>query len=744
MSVQTNLLGANASGFDTDVTGWTPGANTTLARNTARAYAGAASMQLTATTSGSVSASLAQRVGVTPGAVLTAYSYFANIVAASGRNTTVTVSWYANVTGGSALSTVSSAAATLPTSTLWATPPPVLIATVPALAHFAQITLTVTGLTSGAQVVTDVVSLGPPFITTGSFLDYGTQGCEVDASGWSTVANASIATSAVNSYEGWRSLQITATAAGDTRIRTAADYAVTPGVEYLGYGWVVPPAAGLEFRTELWWYDGTGTFMTGTLASASSYPTSTTTWTRCTVIGTAPPGAATARLVLRPQATSAGQSWLCDQMFLRDAPILPGTMLGYNAQSMEVDVSGWTITQGGTIAQSGTRAWDGVASMAITADGTADPVVNLNGHWPVEARQAYQIVPHVYMPASGTVDLLFTWYDDADAVIRSTFYRWNLTSGAGWYAPTGSFVPPEGAVTASAGLQIHGATAGTVYYVDGVLLGPGGLGVIADPITDAYGVRVSLQGLTTGGHTYWGLWRMLLSDGSQTPVRGADGDLTQQAITGDVGIQEDYEAPLGQPVVYQARLWTTPTAMESSTSEPITIASPGDSHLVIKDPALPVRSNSDGVVTTAPDWQRQARQGVYQVRGRVRPIVITDVRSSRTGSMVLTTETQDERDAIWFAVETGNTLLLQWPDGWGLGDMYVQIGDVTEARLSTYAAHADREWTFTLTEVDRPIGGLVGSATRVWQNVLDDNTSWQAVYESASSWLDVLTGVRGS
>lgn len=144
-----------------------------------------------------------------------------------------------------------------------------------------------------------------------------------------------------------------------------------------------------------------------------------------------------------------------------------------------------------------------------------------------------------------------------------------------------------------------------------------------------------------------------------------------------------------------------------------------------------------------PDWTRSARQGVNPVRGRARPVIISDVRTSRAGTMTLVTETQDELNTMWWLLETGNTLLLQWPSEWGERDVYVQVGDVTEAHVAEYAGYRDRTWSIPLTEVDRPVGGITGSTDRTWQSVLDSRTDWLDVMTNATTWLDVYTGIKG-
>ncbi|MFJ9694941.1 hypothetical protein [Kitasatospora sp. NPDC101183] len=270
------------------------------------------------------------------------------------------------------------------------------------------------------------------------------------------------------------------------------------------------------------------------------------------------------------------------------------------------------------------------------------------------------------------------------------------------------------------------------------------LTITSAPSTGGYGATVTLTGLTTGSRDRWSLWRTT-PDGVQTPVRGYGGDLIGVTATGDVTVTDDYEAPLGRPVAYYVRVWTsaTPGSWIDATASWLTLAHPDALSVVLKDPSIPSRTTTV-VVTTMPSWQRAARQAVHQVRGRPRPVVLTDVRSARTGSVVLSTATHTERQALTWLLESGHTLLAQWPPGWGEDDTYLQVGSVGEDRLSEYAPQPDRGWTLELTEVDRPIGGLVGSAGRTWQTVRDGNATWANLLTKYSTWLGVLTGVEGT
>jgi hypothetical protein len=606
VSVATNLLPANTSGIETSTAGWTAGPTTTLAQSN-RFYAGAHSLRMTPTGTSTVSATTATRVAVTAGDPLTAYAYFANeTTAVAGRTATVSVSFYAGVSGGTALSTVTSSGVTLPNSTSWATPPPILITTVPAGATYAAMTVTVAGSLSSQPVVMDEAALGPPAALSGNLLNYGTQSVEVDTSGWSTLWQATIGRDSSASFEGWWSLTLTTTGTGSCRIGTVSTVPVTAGTEYQAYAWVYAPGAA-TYHATLRWYDSGGTLLS---TSAQTWTLAASTWTRCGVIATAPAGAVSARIVVEPVATAPGEVWRLDQMAVRPTPLLPGNLLGYNAQSVESDATAWSAVSGCAVARSLSQVWEGLASLAVTAAG-GDATVQLVVPVPVTPRQAYRVVPYIYTPgpSSSTVDLLYTWLNSSGATLTSFVSRWTLSAG-GWSAPIGSAVAPDGATALVVGVRILSAPTGAVYYLDNVLVAPGGLGVVADPIPGTYGARVSLQGLTTGGHTQWGLWRMDAS-GSTTPVRGHAGDLVQQPVVGDVALAEDYEAPLGVDTTYLVTVSGGPVGYLSSTSAAVVLPEPPDTQVVINSggcwtPATPCFSSGPRPGTSLTSTSRSA------------------------------------------------------------------------------------------------------------------------------------------
>lgn len=593
MSVAANLLPPNTSGIETDTSGWTAGANTTLSKSS-RFYVGAASLGMTASAAGTVTATTSARVAVTTGREYMAYAYFANVAVAAGRTATVRVDWYAAVSGGTAVSSTTATAVTLPSTTAWMTPPPMLLSMAPAGAPFASVTLTITGLTLGATVVVDVISFGVPATITGNLLPYAVQGCELDVSGWRTYGTALASSESALSYEGWRSLKVGSSAVGSARVGTDVVQPVTPGVEYHAYAWAYAPEASAAQVTAIRWYAADGTYT----ETAASWVLPAAQWTRCAVIGTAPVGAVNCRIMLDSAFSSTSQVWRYDQMALRVAPKAAGELLPYNVAGMEVDASGWTAVSGCTISRSTDYAYESIASLQVipTAGIAADTTVELAIKVPITPRQGYQATPRVRLGPSTERRYLvtrYTWCDAADTILQWTDLQWvlNPTPTGGWYTPQTSTVAPTGAASLSVSFRIVSPEIAESIYIDDVSIVPGGLAVVADVVPERFGASIFVQGLTTGGYTYWGLWRMG-EDGSMTAVRGPVGDLSQVSITGDTAVAEDYEAPLGTTVTYYLKVWTTPTSYRATGSPPIVIPEPPPTEIVLKDPGLPARQTT--------------------------------------------------------------------------------------------------------------------------------------------------------
>jgi hypothetical protein len=221
------------------------------------------------------------------------------------------------------------------------------------------------------------------------------------------------------------------------------------------------------------------------------------------------------------------------------------------------------------------------------------------------------------------------------------------------------------------------------------------------------------------------------ASGTVTDVRGAElATLVAGEWTGN-----DYEAPLDEAFYYQATSTDRPGVTVTSTT--YTLASGG--HTWLKHPGLPYL-NQVVEVATAPDWARPVTQGVFDVLGRSTPIAVTLRRSAPRGELVLNTTTEDERLALLLLLDDGIPLLLQTPAGYGVGNVYVSVGEVTEARLTHLGATQARQWRLPITVVDRPVGGVVAVGNS-WSDALGAYASWSALQQAEGTWNGLLAGV---
>lgn len=736
MALVGNLLSANAESIETDASAYAAVLNANTLQRGAGGTLGSFCLSFRGVAAGDCQVGLVTRVAVTPGVDYLAYaSVYTPVVNGKSR---MEIRWFTS--GGTLISTSSGPQMTQATAS-WNQA--AVIGTAPPTAVTANITIRVMATAAAQTWFADRVFLGlVPDVQSGNLFDFATSEMEVDASNWTAVSNSAVAVQPVNvSY--WQALKVTSVASGDAVIRSVPAPAVTAGVEYMAYAYVTAGTAGRQTRIEIQWRDAGG----ATISTATAlWDTPSATWARHSVIAKAPAGAVTARVAVVGIATAAAQTWGVDRVVLLATSVVTtaGNLLPYNTADIEQDASGWLVT-GGTGTQSTEQAVNGAYSLKLVADGSSD--LTLSTVTPVPTPGiGYQFVP-VLRRMMTTARILRTrtdWMNADGDVVRSRWQDWTNTYDVWNVFPTGDLAPVD-AASVRLSVVILDSGAGDVFYLDRTAFSVGGLTVSAVPAVGG-GAAITIRGLSVGGPTWkWTLTREIAGQAS-APVRGWDGDLVDQATTADVVVITDYEAPLGVPVQYRVstlRPVAEGTGNYTYTSDPIVL----DAETLdvwLKDPGLPARSVRAVVGTPMPTWTRSARQGVNAVRGRARPIIISDVRSSRTGSLVLVTESPAERDALWWVLESGSTLLLQWPPEWQQQDMYVSVGEVPEAPIVDFAEFTDRTWVLPLTEVDRPVGGIAGSATRTWQTVADSGDSWDAALAPFSSWLDVYTGVEGS
>jgi len=218
---------------------------------------------------------------------------------------------------------------------------------------------------------------------------------------------------------------------------------------------------------------------------------------------------------------------------------------------------------------------------------------------------------------------------------------------------------------------------------------------------------------------------------------------------GGAGLGEDYRVPIGESVTYVIAPITS--YVDDASYTRATVDVPGN-QAWIRDVANPVLSQQVIVVSTG-DEERDAYQNVYQVSGRMLPLVVHDIRLARRGTVTLFVPDRLTRRRLDYLLDTGDPLLLNVCSDLLWTPCYMAIGTATYARFG----NADR-WTLALdyVEVDDPrvlFGNLI-TPRPTWQNVYDGippgvgdpapPPPWSYVKTIYQDWLSVVLADRGT
>lgn len=206
---------------------------------------------------------------------------------------------------------------------------------------------------------------------------------------------------------------------------------------------------------------------------------------------------------------------------------------------------------------------------------------------------------------------------------------------------------------------------------------------------DLYQLEKSLD----GGETWSGVRTLI--DGGLLEPSGGDAEAW------------DYEVANGQTVMYRARSYSE---VESSTGGWVETAEYKweSTSTWLKDPTLPelnLHNPSGCRVRSFPSQTRAVESTVHKVLGRPDPIVVRDEGGPiwESGELVLLSETASDRAAIDALVESGHTLLLQFPEGSDEPDRYIVLtGSFQRERIVNKSFASPRDETINWQEVAEP------------------------------------------
>ncbi|GAP46861.1 hypothetical protein [Streptomyces azureus] len=743
MAIPGNLLSATTETIDPNTSGWTSKLNCTINMGVGGRTGGGGCLAVKSVAAGEMQARTVSSYPVTAGTVYYTFADTAGVVPERiGIRWLNSVGWEVNTTWS---------VPTMASSSGWHR---VSVAGVaPGAATRAQVVLSSTETAANVSHFWENIYLGAPIRTLGNLLPFNTESSEVDASGWTPVVNASITRQvpvvnwAVTNYTaGGQTLAMTAVAAGNASILSVERPAVTPGQEYLAYAYMQPPTVASVAWIELRFYDTNGNQIQAT-RSVLAPPTPATGMYRQRVSDTAPANAATCSLAAGLDGASAGQVLRLETIVIGVAPELQaGTVVPYADGSFEQGVAGWTVASGvATLARTspwGSSYFEGAYSLAITSS-TASASTIRSAKFPVTGGVSWraQILAH---PAAGTWATVVVrphWYDAAGNDLGASGGVSYGLPGSAWYVLPSDSTAPAGATQAAIELVVTAAATASVLHVDQVVLWEVLPQTAVEEHSDGGYATLTLRELPLDDYTI--TVQRVAADGTRTLVRGPSGLIDRQPVTSDLLVIEDHEAPLGVQYYYAMTIYNPSGVVHGTRSSGALTLDLADLNTAwLKDPGNPQR-NCLVVVQRAPDWQRPIEQAAFIVRGRRNKVVLSGKRQGLEGELAIWTRSDEERAALHLLLDSGNTLLWQAAPGMGVADMYVNVAQVTEARVGALAQEQWRAWTLPLTEADMPVNlGVNGAAGRTWQDVLTEFTTWVDLQDVYATWEDVLLDRR--
>lgn len=414
--------------------------------------------------------------------------------------------------------------------------------------------------------------------------------------------------------------------------------------------------------------------------------------------------------------------------------------------SFETGTTGWTATRG-VIAAVTTSAQVGTKSLQFTCNVTTNVASGQYVQGPVVdvvAGDVWTASAYVLWVGNGYGSQVSIQWLAADAVTevsRST-RAFAITPGAfSRQYITGT--APAGASKARVliGTYNEAMPNNAQFRIDAVMLEKSGtLGDYFDgSVPDTAGVDYAWTGtadaststVTLVTPTAVSVSRVNTVNGTVSPVRNAE----PATLVAGTWIGQDYEVPLDDPFYYRATAASAPSVDVTSP----TYVMPAQGRTMLKHPGQPAL-NMVVNPTKGPDLSRPVAQGVFDVLGRDYPVAVSMRRSSARGTLELVTFTDAEAANLVTMLIDGMPLLLSTPSGYGLGNRYIAVADLDEARLSPLGSEQARSWTLPFVTVDRPAGAAL-AVGNTWADVTSTYSTWGALLSGEGTWAGVVSGV---
>lgn len=741
MSIPGNFLSSTTESIDPNTSGWVAKLNCAISLGSGGRN-GDGALKLTSNASGEMQARTFSSYAVTAGVTYQAFADASGVTVPerigirwlNSSNVEISITW---------------SQSTATASATWHR----ISVGGPAPAGSARAQVVVSATPAAGAVINyfENVYLGFPITTVGNLLSFNAETGDIDASPWVSETNCTLARQApmvqwpVDYYlAGGETIAATATASANAAFRCTERPAATAGVEYYAYCYLNPPTGASTTWVELRFYNGAGTQIQATRSTLAAPGTG---WYREYASAVAPAGTATCSVAVGLDSATAAQVLRIDGVVIATAPVLvAGSVVPFADASFEQGVAGWTVPSGVAVLTRstpwGAAAYVGSYAGSLTsATATASTVRSgrfaLGATVPVPVGQSWRSEIRTNVSAgSWTIGVNLKWYNAANAVIQTDTGSPIAVPTPGWWTISADFTAPANATQAALEYVLTATAVSSTVRLDKASLRQVVAQVDVASHMDTGSITVTNRELDIS--QFITMYRVT-DDGAKTLVRGASGLLSGTAITSDLLVVEDSEAPLGVPVHYYMEFRdSTGVIVGTRTSGTATIGL-GDGNLIwLKDPGEPQR-NLQLMVALAPDWTRPIEESVQRVKGRRNAVIFSGVRSGLEGNLTAWTRSDQERNDLHWLLDSGHILFLQANPGYGVDDMYVAVGAAPEARTGGIATDEWREWVLPLTQSDMPTTvGVAGSAGRTWQDILTGFATWADVQTAYATWEDVL------
>ena len=243
--------------------------------------------------------------------------------------------------------------------------------------------------------------------------------------------------------------------------------------------------------------------------------------------------------------------------------------------------------------------------------------------------------------------------------------------------------------------------------------------------------RIKLAGTALGASATYAVFDRTIDGGiTYTTVRGG----SAAPVASQLANLDDYEFPVGVAITYRVRSYNASNVLQQTFTTAIT---QGLTQPWLKVPAAPFL-NQPVEVVGAQNKARRTRAGVFDIKGRTNPVVVSDVASSWGFTLQLLTRTAGAYSNLDYLFASGEVLLLQLPAGEEnrvpAGYLAV-VGDIGEESLLRRSWN--RVWSVPVQQVAAPGVDVVGSAY-TWGSAVADYATWTSLIAANATWTALL------